>query len=72
MDGTFGTSSAVSHAMCVAVTSPSPPVRTARIAESPKPEVVKTRPSPTTSEGTTPSPGLEAVQILRPVFRSKP
>ncbi len=58
--------------MCVFVTSPFPPVRTARIVESPNPEVVKIRPSPITTEGTTPSPGLETVQILSPVLRSKP
>ena len=36
------------------------------------PAAVTGSPSPMTTEGTTPSPGLAAVQILRPVVRSKP
>src|SRR5687767_1199287 len=67
-----GTTFFCSHARCVALTSPLPPSRIARIVGLPNPETEKTIPSPTTSDGTTPSPSLRPLQIRSPVSRSNP
>ena len=68
----MGTPSRASQAKSAAAASPPAPGRTARMAGDPYPEEVKTRLSPQTIEGTTPSPGLDIDQSRRPDSGSNP